>query len=71
MCGFVGGVTRYEKFANMNTVHSMYFPFMSRVMSSNWRRGRTGEELKEFGAEVCELTIEVMELFSSLRTSGV
>lgn len=38
----------------MTSVHAMYRLLMSRAMSGAWRRGCTGEELKEIGAEVCE-----------------
>lgn len=71
LCGFIARVTGYKKTLTMTRVHAIYCSSMSTVTSDNWRRKWTGEELKEFGLNVCEFNEEVVVLSSSVCTSAV
>lgn len=49
----------------------MYTSTKCRATSSNWRRVWISEELKAFGAKMCEFRNDVVKLFSSVCTPGV
>lgn len=55
MFGFTGHFTGYTKSLKSARVYAMYSALMSSVVSGNWKRGCTGEEMKVFGVKVCEV----------------
>lgn len=52
----------------MTRVHAMYSLCLNKVVSYNWKRRKTGEELKAIGEEVCEFKNKVVECSSSVST---
>lgn len=64
-------VIGYAHSPKMKRKYVIYSPVMRGAMSSSWRRGWTGEELKAFGLKMCESKKNVVELFSSVSTSGL
>lgn len=58
--GFHYPVTRYRSHPKITMVHAMYSSITSRVMSHNWKRGRSRKELETFCVEVCQSRKEVV-----------
>lgn len=55
ICDFIDQFTGFTKTSNITRVNAIYSSSTGTVTSGYWRRGKKREELKSFGAKVCEL----------------